>query len=276
VLGGDQEFAEKGGFWRTAAEGFFGGEAHEIGIIVFLGDVRENEMADAGIETFEVGKKFADGVVGEMAGAGENALFDDPGIGADLEHVEIVIRFENQAIGLTKMDADVIGEVAEIGADGDFGSVGTEGEAHGVGGIVRDGESVDINVADGEGLAGLDGFDATKASAEGIREDALKSVHGGFGDVERGFPNAQDLRKAVAVIGVLVSDENGVETIDFAADGGEAGEGFAFAETGVNKDASGLGFEQREVARTARGEDGNAQTDGNAPEKKTRNTRPWK
>jgi len=33
-----------------------------------------------------------------MAGAAEDALLDDPGIRADLEHVEIVIRFENQAI----------------------------------------------------------------------------------------------------------------------------------------------------------------------------------
>ena len=69
------------------------------------------------------------------------------------------------------------------------------------------------------------------------------------------------------MIGMLVGDENGVETIDFAADGGETGEGFAFAEAGVNEDAGGLGFEQGEIARTAGGEDGDAQTDENSPGK---------
>jgi hypothetical protein len=268
VLGGDQEFAEKGGFGGTAEEGFFGGEANEIGIVVFLGDVGEDEMADAGIEAFGIGEEFADGVVGKMASSGEDALFDDPRIGADLEHVQIVIGFEDQAIGLTEMDAHMIGEVAEIGADGDFSAVGAEGEAHRVGCIVRNGEGVNVNVADGETLAGLDGFDAAKALAEGVRKNALQGIHGGFGDVEGGFPNAQDLRKAVAVVRVFVSDQDGVEAIDFAADGGEASKGFAFAETGVNEDAGGLGFEQREIARTAGGEDGDAKTDGDAPGKR--------
>ena len=224
-------------------------------------------MADAGIETFGVGEKFAYRVIGKMAGAGEDALFDDPGIGANLEHIEIVIGFEDEAIGLTKMDAHVIGEVAEIGADGDFCAVGAEGEGDRIGSIVRDSEGVDINVADGEALACLDGFDAAKASAEGIGEDALQGVHGGFGDIERSFPKAEDLGEAVAMVGVFVSDQDGVEAIDFATDGGEAGKGFAFAEASVDENAGGLGFEQGEIARTAGREDGDAKTDGDAPGK---------
>ena len=64
-------------------EGFFGGESDEIRIIVFLGDVSKNEMADAGIEAFRIRKKFTDGVIGKVTGAGEYALLDDPGVGAD-------------------------------------------------------------------------------------------------------------------------------------------------------------------------------------------------
>jgi hypothetical protein len=243
-LGGDQEFTTEGGFGGAAAEGFFGGEEDEIGIVVFLGDVGEDEVADAGIEAFGVGEKFADGVIGEVASAGEDALLDDPGIRADLEHVEIVIGFEDEAIGLTEVDSNVIWEVAEIGADGDFGAVGAESESDGIGGVVRDCESVDVDIADGKALAGLDGFDASEALAEGIGEDALERVHGGFGNVERGFPNAKNLGEAIAVIGVLVSDEDGVETIKGALDGGEAGEGFAFTEAGVDENAGAFGFEQ--------------------------------
>ena len=69
MLGGDEEFAGEGGFGGAAAEGFFGGEADEIGVVVFLGDVGEDEMADAGIEAFGISQEFADGVIREVASA---------------------------------------------------------------------------------------------------------------------------------------------------------------------------------------------------------------
>ena len=201
-------------------------------------------MADAGIEAFGVGEEFADCVVGEMAGAGENALLDDPGIGADLEHIEIMIGFEDKAIGLAEVDSDVVWKVAKIGADGNLGAIGAEGESDGVGCVVRNGERVDVDVADGEALPSLNRFDAAEAFAEGVGQDALEGLHRGLGDVKRRFPDAEDLGEAVAVIGMLVSDEDGVETVDIAPDGGEAGEGFALSEAGVNEDVGAFGFEQ--------------------------------
>jgi hypothetical protein len=244
VLGGDEEFTGERGFGGTAAEGFFCGESDKIRIVVFLRYVGEDEVADAGIETLRIGEKFADSVIGEMAGAGENALLDNPGIGADLEHVQIVIGFEDEAIGLAKMDSYVIWEVAEIGADRDFGAVGTEGESDGVGGVVGNRECVDVDVADRETLAGLDGLDASEALAECVGQDALERVHGGLGDVERRFPESEDLREAVTVVRVFMSDENGIEMINVALDGGEAGESFALSKAGVNEDAGAFGFEQ--------------------------------
>ncbi len=244
MLGGDEEFAGEDGFGGATAEGFFGGKADEIGVVVFLGDVGENEIAGAGVETFRVGEEFADGMIRKMTGTGKDTLLDDPGVGTDLEHVEIVIGFEDEAVGLAEMDLDEFGHVAEVGADGDLGAVGAKGEADGVSGVVRDGEGVDFDIADGEALAGLNGFDAAEALAEGVREDALEGIHGGFGDVERSFPEAKDLREAVAVVGVFVGDEHSVEMIEIAANGGEAGEGFALSKAGVNEDAGALGFEQ--------------------------------
>jgi hypothetical protein len=268
TLGSDEEFAGEGGFGETAAQGFFGANAGEIGIVVFLRDVRKDEIPGAGIEAFGIGKKFADGEIRKMSGAGEDALLDDPRVGADFQHVEIVIGFEDEAIGLAEMNLDEFGHVAEIGADGHLGAVRPKSEADGIGGVVRDGESVDVNVADGKALASLDGFDAAEALSESVGEDALEGVHGGFGDVQRRFPDAEDLREAVAVVGVFVGDEDGVEMVDVAFDSGEAGEGFAFAETGVNEDAGGVAFQQGDVARTAGGKDGNAKADWKTPEKR--------
>jgi hypothetical protein len=201
-------------------------------------------MADAGIEPLGIGEEFTDGVIGKVAGAGKDALLDDPGIGPDLEHVEVVIGFEDEAIGLAEMDSHVVWKVAKIRADGNFCAVGAEGESDGVGGVVRNRERVNVDVADSETLAGLNGLNATEPLAEGVGKDALERFHGGLGDVERRFPEAEDLREAVAMIGVLVGDEDCVEAIDVALDSGEAGEGFAFSKAGVNEDASGFRLEQ--------------------------------
>jgi len=46
------------------------------------------------------------------------------------------------------------------------------------------------------------------------------------------------------VVGVLVGDKDGVETIDITPDGGEAGESFALSKAGVDENAGGFGFEQ--------------------------------
>ena len=69
------------------------------------------------------------------------------------------------------------------------------------------------------------------------------------------------MREAVAVVGVLVGDEDGIEAVDVALNGGEASESFAFSEAGVNENAGGFCFEQGEIARTARSEDRDAQAD---------------
>ena len=243
--------AGEGSFGRTTAERFFRREQGEIRIVVFLRHVSENEIAGVAIKTVWIGEVFADGMVGKVAGAGENALFDDPRIGADLEHIEVMIGFKDEAIGFAEMDLDKLGHVAEVGADGDLGTVGAKSETDGIDGIVRDGESVDVDITNTKALAGLNGFNATETFAKGLGENALKNAHGGLGDEERSLPETQDLRETIAVIRVFVSDKDGVEMIEVAFDGGEASESFAFTEASVNKDAGAFRFEQSKIARAA-------------------------
>jgi hypothetical protein len=241
----------EGAIGGAAVEGFFGGDADEIGIVVFLGNVGEDEVAGAGVKAFGVGEIFADGVVREMAGAAEHALFYGPGVGADFKHIEIVIGFQDQTIGFAEMDFDQFRHVSEIGDNGHFRAARAEGESDGVGSVVGDGESVDVDVADGEVLAGVNGLDTVESFAESIGKNLLERAHGGLGHIERRFPEGEGLREAVAVIGMLVGDENAVQMVDGSLDGGEAGEGFAFAEAGVNEDAGAFGFKQSDVARAA-------------------------
>ena len=124
-----------------------------------------------------------------------------------------------------------------------------------------DGEGMNFDVADGEAVAGVNGFDAAEAFAELIGQDAVESFESGLGDKERRLPGGKDLGEAVAVIGVLVGDEYAVERFEVDADGSEAGEGFAFAEAGVNEEAGALGLEQGDVARASGRENRDAQAD---------------
>jgi hypothetical protein len=128
-----------------------------------------------------------------MAGAAEDALLDDPRIRPDLEHVEIVIRFENQTIGVAEMNFDKLGHVAEVGDDRELRAVGAEGESDRVSGVVRYGERMDVDVANGKALAGVNGFETIEALAERLRKNLVHGVHGGLGDVERSLPKTEHL-----------------------------------------------------------------------------------
>lgn len=78
------------------------------------------------------------------------------------------------------------------------------------------------------------------------------------------------------MVGVFVSDQNGIEAANFRADSREARQGFALSESGINEDAGAFGFEQGEVARAAGRKDRDAQTDGNCPlvEPRVKNANP--
>jgi len=63
---------------------------------------------------------------------------------------------------------------------------------------------------------------------------------------------------------MLVTNEDGVEACGFFADDGEAGEGFAAAKAGVDKDACASGVNEGGVAGTAAGQDADL-NDGGPP-----------
>jgi len=101
-----------------------------------------------------------------------------------------VIGFEDEAIGLAEMDSHMIRQVAEIGADGDFRAVSAEGESDRVGCIVRNGERVHVDIADGEVWpAWMDSTPLRRLRR--CREGCAGSVPWWLGDVERRFPEAR-------------------------------------------------------------------------------------
>ncbi len=156
-----------------------------------------------------------------------------------------MVRFEQEEIGAAEMITDGFREVAEVGGDADAEAFCAEAEADGVGGVVRDGEGGDGDVADGEGLAGLEGFELRGEVAPG---DAGR---GEAGQVDGDAEEAGEGDEAADVVGVFVGDEDGVEGGGVFADGGEAVEDFAAAEARVNEQAGAAGGEKGRVAGTA-------------------------
>ena len=96
---------------------------------------------------------------------------------------------------------------------------------------------------------------------EAFRQNAHHFGVRRFGEVDGGAPLAEHLRQRADVIGVFVGDDDAVEPVDLAPDRGEAPQRFFFAEARVHQQAGLLRFEQRAVARTARSQYRDAQTD---------------
>jgi hypothetical protein len=116
---------------------------------------------------------------------------------------------------------------------------------------MRNLKRVNINIADREMLTGLNGFHAAQALREAIGQGAVQRVHRRLGDVKRRFPQAQHLWKTVAVIEMLVSDENTVYAVNAKVNGCETRKSFAFAKATVHKESGALRLEQCDIARAA-------------------------
>jgi hypothetical protein len=254
--------AAEGEFSGAAAESFFGADASEIGSVVLLGNVREDEVTRASIEDFRIGEEFANNCIGKMPSAAHDALLDVPGVRADLEHLEIVIRFQDEEVGFAQMMLHELGHVPEVGDDGDFFSIGAEGVANRVGGIVRDGERRDFDIADYEFNSGADVLHALDFGFWPVAIHFANFAVRRLGQVGGAFPVAGHLRESGAVVAVFVGDEDAVNFFGAgAAERLEAPQHFFFADAGVNQERGAPRFEQRGVARAARRQNGYAKRD---------------
>src|SRR5215469_432739 len=87
----------------------------------------------------------------------------------------------------------------------------------------------------------------------------------GLGKVGRTMPEPGQLRDSIGMIGMLVRDQNCVNAFrQSATERLKAPLDFLAAKTSVDKEGGVCGFEQRRVARAARGEDRYAERDSAA------------
>ncbi len=84
---------------------------------------------------------------------------------------------------------------------------------------------------------------AAQTLTEGFGENALHRAQSGLGNVQRRVPQPKHLRQTIAVVRVLVCDEDAVEVVDGSFHRCEAGERFALPEPGVHEEAGAPGLE---------------------------------
>ena len=139
------------------------------------------------------------------------------------------------------MEANRIRHVAEIGGDRNLDAFGAEREAYGIGGIVRDGEAGDINIAHLKRGAGREQlelgrvvFGPRRVLAENRRRRQPRHVNR---DVEL----AGDHLQARDVVAVLVRDQDRSQSVGVDADGVKALEGFLARESRIYQQARALG-----------------------------------
>jgi len=222
---GDDEAGEQ----RAAVERLFGALLHDGGMIVVLADVAEDDGGSGGVEMFA--DETAGDFVRQVPHASHHALLYGPGIGTDFQHLQIVIRLEQQNVGSAQMESRRFGKVAEIGGDGNFDALGAERKSDGILRVVRDGKRGDVDIADGERCAGLELFELGRVFAPRNRG------RGEARDVDGDVEFFGDRREAGDVIGVLVSDQDGVDRFGIDAGGGAAFEGLFAAQSGVDEEA---------------------------------------
>src|SRR5262249_53958680 len=115
--------------------------------VVLLAEVREHDMPRAAVESpLEV---LGDRVVREMTMPAEHALLERPRIGTDLEHGDVVVRFQDDAIRSTEAFDHELRDVAEAEHDRDLDAFLPDRKCDRVQGIVRyrkrrEEESVDV------------------------------------------------------------------------------------------------------------------------------------
>ena len=223
----------------------------------------QNQRLHAAVEI--VFEKIARHRVREVPVAPHHPLLHAPGIRANLQHVEIVIRFHQQNLHAAQMNFDGIGDVAQVRRDADLDAFGMKAKPDRIDGIVRNRETLHRDIPHNPARTGLKRFDPgrgqlvfpvdqRRGEARGEYRNRLCLLH----------TPADEPRQPRHVIRVLMRNQNRVDVLRFFADFGEPSRHFAHAEARVDQDARFRRGQKRRVSRTAAGQHAESDDD-NSP-----------
>ena len=98
-------------------------------------------------------------LVGEVAHPREHSLLYRPRIGPVAQHLQVMIRLQQQQVHTFELSLYVGRNIAQVGGKGYPHAFRLENKTHRVSGVVGNGEGADGNIADLERLPGLEVLD---------------------------------------------------------------------------------------------------------------------
>ena len=211
--------------------------------VALAAEVSQVEMAKVGRHDFLGGVGGV--LVGQMTMPPGDALLEAPGTAGVLQHLEIMIGFQHEHVGLANALEHEFGGMAEVGHKPNIARRGAEQETDRIRGIVRNAESIDDDVTE---------FKAAAGAEDAAIEPRLKLEFDGlFGEpiaIDRNVELGTQADQTVDVIRVFVGDQDAGQTLRNLADRSEALARLPDAETSIDQQP---GFSAFQVGAIAAG-----------------------
>lgn len=179
---------------------------YEFGAVIVLGKVGQQQVAhERRLVTHDQLQCLA---VGQVTITTTDTLFQEAGIVALVEHLLVIVGFEEGSVAAAEMMHQLFARAADIGEYANGGVFRSDGEAIGIGGIVVFAEGADIEVAKVNGFAVVE-----RAYQFFIEEDAAVAVRAGC-DIDREVVFARGDGQPADMVGVFVRNKDGAQVFD--------------------------------------------------------------
>jgi hypothetical protein len=229
----------------SASERLEGLLPNEFGMVIMLAHMAEDQSGNPAIQV--VADKIGRELIGKMAAAAHHALLDRPRIRPYPQHLEIMIRLEDQNVTIAKMNPQGIRNVAKVGGNGQFDALRGNRVAHGINGVMRNRKACHVQVADREAASGLKGFQIRQTIPP------IETGRSAFSEIDRHAPPRVPYQSSqtAAMIPMLVGQQDSIELRNVFPNRRQAPRELAPTDSDVNEHAGTLGRQKNRIAETA-------------------------
>jgi hypothetical protein len=190
-------------------------------------------------------EKLRDRFVGEMAAPAHDPLFERPRIRADFEHLNVMVRLDNDPVASSQAFEDKIRKIPQVQSDTDLDPALFDYKPERIGGIMRHGKARERKSAYVEAFPGADPLVFSRIQFYfGTGEGRGRHEYGNI----KAFRKGSD---AAAVISVFMRDHDGRNAVRLDPALSQALCRFPTAQTDIHEDMGISVTYQRSVSRAS-------------------------
>ena len=215
---------------QTPLDGFVG----QVGMVVLGAEVAEPDVRGMwGKVLHKVGSRL---FVAEMSRRACDATLEVGGVGSALQHVGVVVGFDNQVVSSVDVGGGGFGDMARVGSEDERASQNLHAIADGIVGIVGHLEGGDGKVAEAEGDVLLN---VVHGGDELLRSDVVtvdadvslaRGIDGQLATLAQGA-------EGLDMVGMIVGDEDSRDALEGYAHVAQVLTDGAHGDAGIDEDA---------------------------------------